>query len=86
MAYTLRDIANKSLGEQNGSPFTSRITYAPPPKKFSMPKFNIYNGRTDPADHVRYYQQVMAYWFSDDPMMCRMFQASLGDVALRWFT
>ena len=27
----------------------------------------------------------MAYWFSDDAVMCRMFPASLGDVALRWF-
>lgn len=28
----------------------------------------------------------MAYWFFDDAMMCRMFPASLGDAALRWFT
>lgn len=28
----------------------------------------------------------MAYCFSNDDAMCRMFPASLGDVALRWFT
>lgn len=50
MAYTLRDLSNKSLCEQNESIFTPKIAYAPPPKKFSMPKFNIYNGQTDSAD------------------------------------
>lgn len=59
---------------------------APPPKKFSMPEFNIYNGQTDPVDHVRYYLQVMAYWFFDDDVMCRMFPASLENATLRWFT
>lgn len=56
VAHTPRDLAKNSLGEQNGSHFTLRIAYAPPPKKFSIPKFNIYNGRIEPADHVRYYQ------------------------------
>lgn len=61
IANTLWDLAKKSLGEQNDSPFTQRIVDALPPKKFSMPKFKIYDGRIDPTDHVRYYQQTMAY-------------------------
>ena len=44
VAPTSRDLAKKSLGAQNGSPFTQTIANFPPPKKFSMPKFNIYNG------------------------------------------
>ena len=74
------------MGEQSGSPFTQRIVDAPPSKKFSSPKFTVYNGRTDPVDHVYYNQQVMAYWFLDDVVMCRMFPTILGDVALKWFT
>lgn len=27
----------------------------------------------------------MAYWFSDDVVMCMMFIASLGYAALKWF-
>ena len=84
VAHTSRDLAKKSLGKQNGSPFTKRITEASPPKKFSMPKFNVYS-RTDPVDHVKNYQHVMAYWFTNDTVMCRMFPASLGDTTLRWF-
>ena len=44
VAHTPRDLAKKSYGEQNGSPFTRIITDAPPPKNFSLPEFNIYNG------------------------------------------
>ena len=61
VAHTLRDLAKKSLGEQNDSPFTPRIIETSPLKKFLMPKFNVYNDWIDPTDHVRYYQQVMAY-------------------------
>lgn len=58
ITHTPGDLAKMSLGEQNGSPFTQRIAEAPPPppKKFTMPKFNIYNRRTDLADHLIYYQ------------------------------
>lgn len=85
-ARTPRDLARKSLGEQSGSPFTQRIIDVLPPKKKFMLKFNIYNGRTNLADYVRYYQKVMAYWFSDNDIMCMMFPVSLGDATLRWFT
>ena len=73
---TPRELAKKSLGQQNGSPFTQRVVDAPPPRKFSVPKFTVYDGKSDPADHIRYYQQVMAYWVYDDAVMCRMFPSS----------
>lgn len=55
VAHTPRDLAKKSLGEQSRSRFTLKIAEGPPPKKLYMPNFNIYNGRTDPSDHVRCY-------------------------------
>ena len=75
----------EALVEKQCSPFTRRITKAPPLQKFSPPKFNVYNGRLDSADHVRYYKHVMVYWIFDDVVMCRMFPANLGGSALRWF-
>lgn len=55
------ELARMALGEDNGSPFAQRIKDAPPLKKFSLPKFNIFDGRFDPADHIRHYKQMMAY-------------------------
>ena len=79
------ELAKKALGEDNGSSFTQRIQDASPPKKFGQPKFNIYDDRSDPADLVRHYKQMMAYWRNEEAIMCRMSPASLGDTTLRWF-
>lgn len=82
---SIAELASKALGEDQGSPFTHRIQDTPPPKKFGQQKFNIYNGSLDPADHVRHYKQVRAYWRNEKTLMCRMFLASLGNTTLRWF-
>lgn len=82
---TTTKLARRALGEDQGSPFTQRIQDAPLSKKFSHQKFNTYNGRSDPANHVRHYKQVMAYWRNEEALMSRMFPASLGDTTLRWF-
>lgn len=82
---TTKELERKALGEDHGSPFTRWIQDAPPPKKFGQHKFNIYDGCSDPADHVRHYKQVTAYWWNEEVLMCRMFPVSLGDTALRWF-
>ena len=49
---TNTELARKAFGEDQGSPFTQRIPEAPSPKKFGQQKFNIYDGRYDPDDHV----------------------------------
>lgn len=79
------ELKRKALGNDQRSPFTQRIQDSLPPNKFSQQKFNIYDGCSDPADHVRHYKQVMAYWRNEEVLMCIMFPASLKDTTLRWF-
>jgi hypothetical protein len=55
------------------------------PERFPIPRLEIYNGRTDPVTHIGHYQQSMALSQNDDPLMCRLFPSSLGEVAMRWF-
>ena len=43
------------------------------------------SGRTDPVTHIGHYQQSMALSRNNDPLMCRLFPSSLGEVAMRWF-
>lgn len=52
IAYTLKDLAKKSLGRHSYSSFTQWIVNTPPPRKFSQPTFKIFDGRSDLADHV----------------------------------
>ena len=46
------DIMKKALSQISKSPFTRGIEKAKLPKRFHQPTFAIYNGRTDPIEHV----------------------------------
>uniref|UniRef100_A0A2N9IU12 Uncharacterized protein n=1 Tax=Fagus sylvatica TaxID=28930 RepID=A0A2N9IU12_FAGSY len=54
-------------------------------RRFTAPRLETYNGRTDPVVHIDHYHHRMALWRYRDPLMCRIFPSSLGEVALRWF-
>ncbi|XP_030945813.1 uncharacterized protein LOC115970301 [Quercus lobata] len=45
----------------------------------------MYNGRTDPVEHVSQFNQMMAVYSKDEALMCKVFLSSLGLVAMRWF-
>ena len=47
--------------------------------------FTIYNGRTDPVEHVSHFNQRMAIHSKNKTLMCKVFPFSLGPVAMRWF-
>ena len=47
--------------------------------------FTIYNGRTDPVEHVSHFNQRMAIHSKNKALMCKVFPSSLGLVAMRWF-
>ena len=45
----------------------------------------MYNGRTDPVEHVSQFKQKMAVHSQDEALMCRVFPSSLGSMPMRWF-
>uniref|UniRef100_A0A2N9FQQ7 Uncharacterized protein n=1 Tax=Fagus sylvatica TaxID=28930 RepID=A0A2N9FQQ7_FAGSY len=75
----------KALDLISSSPFSREIEKAKMPERFPVPRFEIYNGRTDPVTHIGQYHQSMALSRNNDPLMCRLFPSSLGEVAMRWF-
>ena len=76
---------NKALSQVSKSPFTRNIEGASLPRRFHQPTFTIYNGRTDPVEHVSHFNQRMAVHSKDETLMCKVFLSSLGPVAMRWF-
>ena len=76
---------SKTLNQIAKSPFTRRIERVAPPRRFHQPTFTIYNGRTDPVEHVRHFNQRMVVYSKDEALMCNVFPSSLGPVAMRWF-
>ena len=72
----------KALDLVSSSPFSKKIEHAELPKRFTIPWFEAYDGRTDPVAHISHSQQRMALCRYNDPQMCRLFPSSLGEVAL----
>ncbi|XP_065635203.1 uncharacterized protein LOC111994389 [Quercus suber] len=76
---------SKALTQISKSPFTRKIEEARLPRHFHQPTFTIYNGRTNPVEHVSHFNQRMTVHSKDETLMCKVFPSSLGPVAMRWF-
>ena len=75
----------KALSQISKSPFTRRIEKAKLPRRFHQPTFAMYNGRTDPVEHMNQFKQKMAVHSQNEALMCRVFPSSLGPMPMRWF-
>ena len=47
--------------------------------------FTMYNGRTDPIEHVSHFNKKMVVHSWNKALMCKVFPSTLGPVAMRWF-
>ena len=79
------DVMKKALSQISKSPFTRGIEKAKLPKRFHQPTFDMYNGQTDPVEHVSQFKQKMVVHSQDEALMCRVFSSSLGPMSMRWF-
>ena len=79
------NVMKKALSQISKSPFTRGIEKAKLPKRFHQPTFAMYNGRTDPVEHVSQFKQKMAVHSQDKALLCRVFPSSLGPMPMRWF-
>ena len=74
---------NKALSQVAKSHFMRNIEDASIPRRFHQPTFTLYNGWTDPVEHVSHFSQKMAVHSRDEALMCKIFSSSLGLMAMR---
>lgn len=71
------------------SPFADFIAMIEVPKRFSVPTMRMYDGTTDPNDHVAQYKQRMMTISIPRSMreacMCKGFGSTLTGPGLQWF-
>ena len=79
------DAMSRALDQLSKSPFTRRMERATLFRRFQQPAFTLYNGNTDPVEHVSQFNQKMAVHSKNKALMCKVFPSSLGPVAMRWF-
>ena len=56
-----------------------------PPRGFVILAFTMFNGSTDPYDHMLHYNQAMTLNANNYLLLCKVFLASLRGPALAWF-
>ncbi|XP_050241279.1 uncharacterized protein LOC126690198 [Quercus robur] len=81
----VNDAMNKALNQVSKSPFTRWIEGGRFPRRFTQPTFTLYNGRTNPVEHISHFNQKMTIHSKNEALMCKVFPSSLGPVAMRWF-
>ena len=67
------------------TPLGQHILDYDPPRGFSILPFAMYDGSSDPYDHMLHYNQAMILSVGDDRLLCKVFPASLRGLALAWF-
>ena len=66
------NVMKRALSQISKSPFTRGIEKAKLPRYFHQPTFAMYNGQTNPVEHVSQFKQKMVIH-------------SLGPMPMRWF-
>ena len=67
------NVMKKALSQISRSLFTWAIEKAKLPRRFHQPTFAMYNGRTDPVEHVSQFKQKMAVHSQDEPCCVEYF-------------
>ena len=67
------------------SPLGQYILNYEPPRGFAIPSFAMYDGFSDPYDHMLHFNQAMILSAGNDRLLCKVFPASLKGPALAWF-
>ena len=75
----------KALSQIYKSPFTRGIEKAKLSRRFHQPTFAMYNGLTDPVEHMSQFKEKMTVHSQDEALLCRVFPSSLGPMPMRWF-
>ncbi|GJU50504.1 polynucleotidyl transferase, ribonuclease H-like superfamily protein, partial [Tanacetum coccineum] len=68
------------------SPFNPEILEYFLPNEYQIPKFQSYDGSTDPKEHVFLFTGIMSLYMFPDATWCKLFQITLRGNAWKWFS
>jgi len=71
---------------KRGHPCTNEIITTPLPDKWRGLTIKLYDGSTDPDEHLNVYKTQMTLYTTDNNVWCKVFPTSLQGELLTWFT
>ena len=77
--------SNRGPHDMLSSPLAQNILDYKPPRKFVIPLFTMYDGSSDPYDHMLHFNQTMILNAENDRLLCKVFPAILKGPTLDWF-
>ncbi|GFS42455.1 hypothetical protein Acr_00g0079950 [Actinidia rufa] len=76
----------EARNKQTEPPFTQRVLRARISSKFKLlAQLGVYEGKTNPMDHLDSYKSLMSLQGCSDEVMCKAFSATLKGPARSWF-
>ena len=69
-----------------GHPFADDIIATPLPDKWRGLTINLYDGSTDPDEHLNIFRTQMTLYTTDRTVWCKVFPTSLREGPLGWFS
>ena len=63
------DSISRWLDDMLSMPFDPYIISSEPPRGFIVPKFTLYDGTSDPFDHIIYHRQLMTLDIGNDALI-----------------
>ena len=83
--YMLTSSTARGLEDMLSSPLGQHILSYETPRGFVISSFSMYDGSSDPYDHMLHFNQAMILNAGNDRLLCKVFPASLKGPALAWF-
>ena len=75
----------RGLEDMLSFPLGQHILSYEPPRGFAISPFAMYDGSSDPYDHMLPFNQVMILRVGNDRLLCKVFPTSLKGPTLAWF-
>lgn len=68
------------------TPFSDEVMNTPRPRNVKIPNLELYDGTTNPEEHLGVYKSQLYVQDVDDATQCRYFLATLEGVVEAWFS
>lgn len=93
---SMENIQQKQLEEKEDSnqgemddpepqPLSAEIWDAPVPENFKPPHLSVFDGKSDPMEHITTFNTRMAVVGAPDSLKCKLLTGTFSDAALRWY-